>query len=38
MFKEWGPRTFYWTNVLFVSGGLTVGVIVLLKGTNLLAF
>ncbi|MGB6269621.1 MAG: hypothetical protein WBF67_11510 [Olleya sp.] len=38
MFANWGNQTFYWTNVLFVSGGLTVLVIYLLKGANILTF
>ena len=36
MWKQWGTRTFYWHGVLFVSGGLTVMIIFILKwGTNL---
>ena len=38
MFKQWGTRTFYWTGALFVSGGVTVLVIYLLKCGNVLTF
>lgn len=31
MSQHWTSRTFYWTSVLFMSGGITVLVIVLLK-------
>lgn len=30
MWKQWSTRTFYWTNVLFVSGGITAMVIALI--------
>ena len=38
MFKQWGTRTFYWTGALFVSGGVTVLIIFLLKWLNVLTF
>ena len=38
MWKNWGTRTFYWTGALFVSGGITVLLIYLLKWGNVLAF
>ena len=38
MWKQWGTRTFYWTRALFVSGGVTVLVIYLLKYGNVLTF
>ncbi|WGD34846.1 hypothetical protein [Olleya sp. YS] len=38
MWSHWGNRTFYWTNVLLVSGSLTVLVIYLLKGSNIIDF
>jgi len=38
MFKQWGPRTFYWTSVLFVSGGITVLSLLLLRSINVLTF
>ena len=38
MWKQWGTRTFYWTGALFVSGGVTVLVIYLLKYGNVLTF
>ena len=38
MFKQWGTRAIYWHGALFVSGGLTVLIIFLLKWTNVLTF
>jgi len=38
MFKQWGTKTFYWTGALFISGGITVFVIYLLKWGNVLTF
>ena len=38
MWKQWGTRTFYWTGALFVSGGVTVLVIYILKYGNVLTF
>ena len=38
MWKQWGTRTFYWTGALFVSGGVTVLIIFLLKWLNVLTF
>lgn len=32
MRRQWGTRMFYWTGALFFSGGITVLVIILLKG------
>ncbi|MCB4799794.1 hypothetical protein [Neotamlana laminarinivorans] len=36
--KTWVSRTYYWHGVLYVSGGLTVLIIFLLKANNLLVF
>ncbi|ULC58599.1 hypothetical protein MBM09_11785 [Flaviramulus sp. BrNp1-15] len=38
MWENWGTRTFYWTGALFISGGITVLLIYLLKWGNVLAF
>ncbi|MCX7549638.1 hypothetical protein [Xanthomarina sp. F2636L] len=38
MFKQWGTRTFYWTGALFISGGITVCIIYLLKWGNVVTF
>ena len=38
MWKNWGTRTFYWTGALFISGGITVLLIYLLKWGNVLIF
>jgi hypothetical protein len=38
VFEQWGTRFFYWQGVLFVSGGITVLMIFLLKWINVLTF
>jgi hypothetical protein len=38
IWKHWGVKTFYWTGALFVSGGITVMLIFILKWFNILAF
>ncbi len=38
MFKQWGSRMYYWHGVLYMSGGITVMVIFLLKSVNILGF
>lgn len=38
MWKQWGTRTFYWTGTLFITGGLTIVVMFLLKWGNVLTF
>ncbi|RAJ17020.1 hypothetical protein [Olleya aquimaris] len=37
MWSHWGNQTFYWTNVLLVSGFLTVLVIYLLRSSKIVA-
>lgn len=31
MWQHWGARTFYWAGALFISGGITVLVLLLFK-------
>jgi hypothetical protein len=38
MWKQWGTRTYYWTGALFISGGLTILTMFLLKWGNILTF
>ena len=38
MWKQWGTRTFYWHGALFISGGITVMIIFILKWANVLTF
>jgi len=38
MWRQWGTQMYYWSGMLFYSGGITVLVIVLLKKVNVLAF
>lgn len=38
MWKQWGTRTFYWTGALFISGGLAIAIMFLLKRGNVLTF
>lgn len=38
MWKNWGTRTYYWTGALFISGGLTIVIMYLLKWGDILTF
>jgi hypothetical protein len=38
MFKQWGTKMFYWSGAFYISGGVTVCVIYLLKVSHILVF
>lgn len=38
MWKNWGSRLYYWQAAIYVSAGLTILIIYLLKKANVLSF
>ncbi|MCJ7756685.1 MAG: hypothetical protein MUP24_00955 [Gillisia sp.] len=38
MWKLWGARTFYWQGAIYVSTGVTILIMFLLKWANVLTF
>lgn len=38
MWKLWGVRTFYWEGAIYISTGITILIMFILKWTNVLTF